>query len=171
VLHDWGVVGLAFAQRAPERVERVVAIDVVPFLAGYRWHPLARAWRMPIVGELAMGFTGRTVLRRVGGLSPEHAEQVVKHFDHGTQRAILKLYRSASENLADLSEIRAPALVLWGGQDRYVDPAWARRVADALGGPAEVEVVPRAGHWPWTDAGEILQRTAQFLDIVKELTA
>ncbi len=55
VLHDWGAVGLAFAQRAPERIERLVAIDVVPFLPGYRWHPLARVWRTPILGEAAMG--------------------------------------------------------------------------------------------------------------------
>src|ERR1700754_2920723 len=30
VMHDWSVAGLAFAQRAPERIERIVAIDVVP---------------------------------------------------------------------------------------------------------------------------------------------
>jgi pimeloyl-ACP methyl ester carboxylesterase len=159
VAHDWGSAALTLG----ERIERLVAIDVVPLLPGHRSHWVARAWRMPVVGELGMGFTGRTLLRRVGGLSPEHAEQVLRHFDHGTQRAILKLYRSARENLADLSKVEAPALVLWGGQDRYLDPAWAGRVAAALGGPAEAEVVPRAGHWPWTEADEILQRTAQFL--------
>ena len=35
-MHDWGIVGLALAQRAPERVERIVAIDAVPLLPGYR---------------------------------------------------------------------------------------------------------------------------------------
>jgi pimeloyl-ACP methyl ester carboxylesterase len=55
VLHDWGAVGLAFAQRAPERIERLVAIDAVPLLPGYRWHPIARVWRTPVAGEVAMG--------------------------------------------------------------------------------------------------------------------
>ena len=59
VLHDWGAVGLAFAQRAPERIDRIVAIDVVPFLPGYRWHPIARVWRTPVAGEIAMGARAR----------------------------------------------------------------------------------------------------------------
>ena len=32
VMHDWGAVGLTFAQRHPERVERLVLIDAVPLL-------------------------------------------------------------------------------------------------------------------------------------------
>ena len=93
VMHDWGVVGLAFAQRAPERVERIVAIDVVPFLPGYRWHPIARVWRVPLLGEAAMGMAVRPVVRRL--LPPGRAEPVLAAFDPGTQRAILLLYRAS----------------------------------------------------------------------------
>src|SRR3954471_13064904 len=57
VVHDWGAVGLALAQAAPERIERLVLINAVPFLPGYRWHRVARIWRTPLGGELAMGFT------------------------------------------------------------------------------------------------------------------
>ncbi len=64
VMHDWGAVGLAFAQRLPERVERLVIINAVPFLPGYRWHRTARIWRTIGLGELAMGCTNRFVLRR-----------------------------------------------------------------------------------------------------------
>ncbi|MGH2947927.1 MAG: alpha/beta fold hydrolase [Solirubrobacteraceae bacterium] len=161
VAHDWGAVALTLGPR----IERLAAIDVVPFLPGHRWHAVARAWRMRAVGELAMGFTSRMSLRRLGGLAPEHADAVLRHFDHGTQRAILKLYRStSSEQLGGLAPaleaVRAPALVLWGERDRYLDPAWAPRIAAALGGEATAEIVPGAGHWPWLDTaktGEILQ--------------
>ena len=62
--HDWGVcIGLAFAQRRPERVQRLVIIDGVPLLPGYRWHSLARAWRRRGLGELVMGLTSRWSLR------------------------------------------------------------------------------------------------------------
>ena len=45
VVHDWGVVGLAFAQRHPERVERLVVVNAVPLLPGYEWHRAAQIWR------------------------------------------------------------------------------------------------------------------------------
>ena len=93
VMHDWGAVGLALAQRAPERIERIVAIDVVPFLPGYRWHPIARVWRTPLLGEAAMGMVVRPIVKRL--LPAGRADPVMAGFDPGTQRAILLLYRSS----------------------------------------------------------------------------
>ena len=159
VAHDWGAAALTLAGR----IERLVAIDVLPLLPGHRWHWVARAWRTPGLGELGMGFTGRTLLRRLGGLSAPHADEVLRHFDHGTQRAILKLYRAERSVTAPLEAVTAPALVLWGERDRYLDPAWAERIAAALGGPAEVDIVPGAGHWPWLDRPELVQRIAHYL--------
>ncbi len=54
VVHDWGALGLALAQRMPERIERLLVHTCVPFLPGYRWHWVARIWRTPVVGELFM---------------------------------------------------------------------------------------------------------------------
>jgi pimeloyl-ACP methyl ester carboxylesterase len=164
VAHDWGAVALALG----ERIERLVALDVLPLLPGHRWPPITRAWRTPVVGELAMGFTGRLTLRRLGGLDAEHAGDVLRHFDHGTQRAILKLFRATSAaQLAALAPrlaaVRCPALVLWGEDDRYLPPAWAERIAGALGGAATVEIVRGAGHWPWRDEPAVVDRVADFV--------
>jgi pimeloyl-ACP methyl ester carboxylesterase len=159
VVHDWGAVALTLA----DRIERLVAIDALPLVPGHRWPWVARAWRTPVIGELAMGFTGRTLLRRLGGLSAAHADQVLRYFDHGTQRAILKLYRADRSVTAPLDAVTAPALVIWGEDDPYLDPEWAERIAAALGGPAEVETVAGAGHWPWLDVPEIVQKIADFL--------
>lgn len=53
VLHDIGaIVGLSFAQRVPERLERLVVANHAPLLPGYRWHRFARIWRLPMLGEL-----------------------------------------------------------------------------------------------------------------------
>jgi pimeloyl-ACP methyl ester carboxylesterase len=165
VLHDWGVVGLAFAQRAPERIERLVAIDVVPFLPGYRWHPIARVWRTPVLGEVAMGMAIKPVVRRL--LPAGRAEPVLAAFDPGTQRAILRLYRaSPPERLAaaggQLGTIGAPALVLHGARDRYIPARFADGLAAALG-DGQVEHVPGAGHWPWLERPELVERVAAFL--------
>ena len=95
-------------------------------------------------------------------------ERVWPHFDHGTQRAILKLYRSAPPaTLAAagerLGEIDAPALVLWGEDDPYLPPRFAHELGEKLGGPAEVEVLDGARHWPWLDRPELVDRVARFL--------
>jgi pimeloyl-ACP methyl ester carboxylesterase len=165
VMHDWGVVGLAFAQRAPERIERLVAIDVVPFLPGYRWHPIARVWRVPLLGAAAMGMAVGPVMRRL--LPPSRAPAVLESFDPGTQRAILRLYRSSPPDVLAragprLGEIGAPALVLHGEHDRYIPARFADGLAAALG-DGRVEHVPAAGHWPWLDDPGVIPRVSRFL--------
>jgi pimeloyl-ACP methyl ester carboxylesterase len=164
-VHDWGAAGLVWAQANRERVERLVVIDAVPLLPGYRWHPIARAWRTRAIGELVMGATTQLALRRV--MPRPLADAVWPHFDQGTQRAILRLYRSSPEPRlaaagAGLGRIGAPALVLWGERDPFVPARFADGYAAALG-DARAERVPDAGHWPWYDRPEVVDRVAAFL--------
>src|SRR6266540_764274 len=84
VVHDWGAVGLLWAQRFPECVERLVVVNSVPLLPGYRWHRLARAWRTPLVGEVAIGLSTKWVARR-SGVPAAVVEEAWPHFDQGTQ--------------------------------------------------------------------------------------
>jgi pimeloyl-ACP methyl ester carboxylesterase len=175
VMHDWGAVGLAFAQRIPARVERIVIVNAVPFLPGYRWHRTARMWRTPVVGELVMGATARPVLRLLsresnatpGPMPDAWLDSVLDHFDQGTQRAILRLYRSSPPAvLADagrhLGELSMPALVAWGMRDPYIPARFAREYADALP-QAELLELPDAGHWPWLDRPDMIDRVVEFL--------
>jgi pimeloyl-ACP methyl ester carboxylesterase len=174
VMHDWGVVGLALAQAVPDRVERLAIVSGVPLLPGYRWHFLARQWRRPLLGELAMGFTFKALARKLtdrGNRRPVPAEFVDstwEHFDHGTQRAILKLYRSAPSDVlaaagAGLGAIRCPALVVHGAADPFIATEFAQRYADALGGPATAKALDDAGHWPWLDQPSLIGEIADFV--------
>jgi pimeloyl-ACP methyl ester carboxylesterase len=175
VVHDWGAVGLALAQRLPALVERLVIINAVPLLAGYRWHRTARIWRTPVLGELAMGTISRPVLRFLsresnatpGSMPEAWLDSVLDHFDQGTQRAILRLYRSspppvlaaAGERLATL---RMPALVAWGMRDPYIPARFGAAYASALP-HAELLELPDAGHWPWLDRPDLVDRVVDFL--------
>ncbi len=176
VVHDWGAVGLAFAQRLPARVARIVIINAVPFLPGYSWHRWARVWRTPGLGELAMGSTSRFLLRRgtaaakvsPGPMPEAWLDSVLEHFDQGTQRAILRLYRSSPPEVlaaagAELGRLQMPALVVWGTRDPYIPARFGRAYADALP-DAELLELPDAGHWPWLDRPELLERVTGFLN-------
>ena len=167
VVQDWGGGdGLALAQDVPERVERLVVMDAVPLLPGYRWHRVARLWRMPAVGEMTMGLSTRSALRRV--LPQPLFDDTWRHFDQGTQRAILRLYRSSPEDALaraglDLGAVECPALVVWGDRDRYIPCRFAEAYAGALGGEAELLHLPDAGHWPWFDRPDVIDRITAFL--------
>jgi pimeloyl-ACP methyl ester carboxylesterase len=176
VLHDWGVVGLATAQRLHERLDKLVMFSCVPLLPGYRWHRIARVWRRPLAGEMFMGLSTRWAFKQLskeataapGPLPDSLIDSVWAHFDHGTQRAILKLYRSAPPEVleragAALGDITAPALLLWPQDDPYIGPQFGRAYADALGGEVRLEEVPRAGHWSWLDRPEQVDEVATFL--------
>jgi pimeloyl-ACP methyl ester carboxylesterase len=176
VIHDWGSVGLALAQRAPERIERLVVINAVPFLPGYRWHRLARVWRTRGAGEILMGASTRWGLRQIsrhanvapGPMPGAFVDRIWDRFDQGTQRTILRLYRSAPSDVLEaagrrLGALACPALVLWGEQDPYIPVEFARAYARALPA-AELELLPDAGHWPWIDRPDLVDRVAAFLE-------
>jgi pimeloyl-ACP methyl ester carboxylesterase len=176
VVHDWGSVGLAFAQRHPERIERLVVINAVPLLPGYRWHRIARIWRTPLLGELAMGITNRRVSRFLSkeinatpGPMPEAwLDSVLDHFDQGTQRAILRLYRSSPPEVlaragAQLGGLEMPALVVWGMRDAFLPSCFGAAYAAALG-QAELLELADAGHVPWLDRADVIERVTSFLN-------
>lgn len=176
VVHDWGAVGLAWAQAQPERVRRLVVINSVPLLPGYRWHRTARIWRTPGLGEMSMGLTFKWTFRILsresnatpGPLPEPLLDQAMEGFDLGTQRAILQLYRtSPPARLAAagsrLGDLKCPALVVWGDCDPYIEPRFGDLYGEALGGEAQVLHLEDAGHWPWLDRPDLVETVAGFL--------
>jgi pimeloyl-ACP methyl ester carboxylesterase len=176
VAHDWGVaIGLVLAQRRPELIERLLVCNGVPLFAGYRWHRYARMWRRPGLGELAMGsapkwFFARALREgtvREDAWTEQRLTEVWEQFDQGTQRAILRLYRSGDEDAlaaagASLQVVDAPALVLWGARDPWIPTSFGELYAERLGA-ASLELVPDAGHWPWLDQPAVIDRVVEFL--------
>jgi pimeloyl-ACP methyl ester carboxylesterase len=123
-----------------------------------------------VIGELFQGTATKRALRFFlpDNMPADFIDSIWEHFDHGTQRAILKLYRSAPPDIlaragVRLGEIKAPALVLWGAEDQYLPTRFAHAYGEALGGEATVEVVEGASHWPWIDRPELVERVSGFL--------
>ncbi len=176
-LHDWGAaVGLRWAMARPRRVARLVVADGVPLLGGFRWRGPARLVRAPLVGPIAVGAATKPVLRRLSkrasagnGPMPEpFVADAAASFDLGTERAVLRILRSASPELlagagAQLGAIEAPALVLWGAEDPWIAPRFGAGYAATLG-DAELEIAEDAGHWPWIDRPELAARMIEHLE-------
>jgi pimeloyl-ACP methyl ester carboxylesterase len=176
VVHDWGGLALIGAQRRPELVEKLVVINAVPLLPGYRWHWIARyIWRRRVVGELFNALTTRSgvdlLMRQARGdrsrMPPEFVDMVWDHWDAGTGRAVLALYRAADpDRLAaagrDLDRLACPSLVLWGDRDPYLPTRFARAYADALP-DSRLELAAGAGHWPWIDAPSVIDRVLELV--------
>jgi pimeloyl-ACP methyl ester carboxylesterase len=176
VVHDWGGVALATAQRLHERLDRLVLLTCVPFLPGYSWHRIARIWRTPLAGELFQGLSTKWAFRRLskeanvapGPLPAGMIDGIWEHYDHGTQRAILKLYRSAPPEVLErsgreLGRIGCPTLVLWPDQDPYIGAEFGRAYAEAIGDNAELRMIEGAGHWMWLDRPDLIDGVAEFL--------
>jgi pimeloyl-ACP methyl ester carboxylesterase len=175
VVHDWGSLALIGAQERPDLIERLVLIDAVPLLPGYRWHWVARLWRRRPLGELVNATTTRSglalLLRQARGdrgpMPPAFVDLIWRHWDRGTARAILELYRDADPpRLAqagrDLGRLACPALVLWGDRDVYLPARFGADYAAALP-DATLEVLPGVGHWPWVEAPSCVDRVLTFL--------
>jgi pimeloyl-ACP methyl ester carboxylesterase len=175
VVHDWGAVALAAAAVRPERLSRLVVIDAVPLSAAYRWHWLARVWRTPVLGELAVAGMNRFSLTqltrlsspRPGPMPADWLDDALRYLDRGMRGAILDLYRSAEPGVlgaagAALDEVRCPALVLWSADDPYLGVDEAQRYAEALP-DARLEIVHGVGHWCFREDPALVDRVTAFL--------
>lgn len=181
VVHDWGAVGLIAAQEEPARVRRLVIINAVALLPGYRWHRTARIWRTRGLGELSRLAARRPLvnlgLRESRGDWSRHAPAFVDEVlaqlrDPAGVEAILRLYRSADPDRlaaagARLGTLTCPALVVWGLRDRYIPARFGAAYAAALPSSELVEL-PVAGHWPWIEDPGVVDRVVRFLTIDEE---
>ncbi len=166
VLHDFGGPwGLAWALANPASLGSLTLIDT-GILRGYHWHYLARIWRTPVLGEVFMASTTRfgfhTLLKHGNprGLPKQFIDQMYDHFDAGTKRAVLKLYR-ATNRPGELAEKFAgafrswtcPVLVVWGRHDPYLPVSFAGRQREFFP-QAQVKILDDSGHWPFADNPE-----------------
>ncbi len=186
VVHDWGgMIGMAWATRNPERVDRIVAMNTAAFrLPKGKSLPWSlRLGRNPVLGPLLIrglnlfcrGAAKHCVVRRP--LSNEVREQFLAPYGTWADRiAVDRFVRTiplssrdegydiveqTEKGLSRLADRRV--LLCWGVKDFIFDgdylAEWRRWFPDA-----EVHAIADAGHYLLEDAGEeLIPHIVRFL--------
>lgn len=174
VVHDWGgLIGLRWAVDHADLVSAVTISDTGYFSDG-EWHDFAKVMRTPEQGEEFIGQWNEQLLGQIlstmsTGITNDAVAEYAKALATPEGRAgMLELYRSGDfDKIEDgaLSRLTMPALVLWGESDPFAPVGGAHRFVRELGGEAELEVVPGAGHFVYEDAPqECAAAIVGFLD-------
>jgi pimeloyl-ACP methyl ester carboxylesterase len=164
VLHDFGAAwGARFAVEQPTWVASMTLINPLPLCPDFRWHFFARLWQTPLVGELLQRGVTPSLIRFVMNRDnprpfPSYfIERVLRDAGPERDRAILRLYRSATDVAntlaplgASLQRVDPPACLIWGDQDRYAPIAHATCMTK-LFTSVELHALPSLGHWPFID--------------------
>lgn len=137
-----GHIAASVAARVPDRVERLVLVDVaaLPIRRPAASHLLALSVSVP-----------RFPLRFLPVL-------LLDSWRAGPRtiwRAVREVLRSDIQ--AEIAQIRVPTLVVWGARDRIVPTALGRQLAASVAG-AELAVVEGAGHNPMWERPEAFNR-------------
>ncbi|GAA1588952.1 hypothetical protein GCM10009678_84160 [Actinomadura kijaniata] len=153
--HSWGGSwSLYFAERHPERVDRLVLMGStgldVP--SSWDWRPL----EFPVAGELMGKLMRRSdaarTLRKAFANPGRVTDEVVAEDWAPMSRSANREALWASQRNLDYSvtqrlmgRVAAPTLVLWGGEDRFDKPWQAAAMAGRIPG-ATSRVLPGCGH-------------------------
>ncbi len=159
--HDWGaLIIIRAASLRPELFRTWTVANALPH-PDYKWHRMARMWQTPLLGEIMMATTTKTMMRKAlhsQGLPADLASVEASYWSRDMKRAILKLYRSAKhvgvEWDAALSNLPKPGLIFWGEDDPYV-PVWVAEAFHQRTG-AELMRQPDTGHWSTVERATVL---------------
>src|SRR5215207_2797256 len=159
--------GLAWATTYPEKVRRLGIMNG-NFFSDYEWHPWAKLWRIPVLGELVMAMVtesayAQSIAKSAPGISPAQARAAAKLVTPAAKRMSLRHYRALDaanfrgweDRLRELTA-HVPMIVCWGDRDPFIKPAFAERF-----GAQEVHHFADYGHWLPLEAPEAL---AAYLD-------
>ena len=185
VVHDWGgLIGMAWAARNPERIERLVVLNTAGFLVpeGASLHWTIRWCRRSRLASFAMTYLnafsiGACLLGATQGMtrdvrrgylgpyrSPRERIAVTRFVQDIPLRPGDPAYPVVVETEALLGGLASrPMLICWGERDFVFDEAFLSRWLEHFP-EAEVHRFARAGHYVLEDAGDdVIPRIKEFL--------
>ena len=173
-----GGIAWEYAARAPARVAALVLVDAAGYAFEAESTPLAfRIARHPAVAPLASRMLPRFVVERsvrnvYGDPSRVTPALVDRYYElalrEGNREALARRFAQSrrGEHAQAIPSLRVPTLILWGGRDRLIPPAFSERFARDIAGSRRV-VFDALGHVPHEeDPGATLRALQEFLDTI-----
>ena len=166
--HDWGALLTARLVQVRPDLVRTWAIGGAAIDEGYDWHPMAKMWQTPGMGEQVMaGFTQDAMVTALTAEAvPEDAARgMASRIDDRMKACILPLYRSATTFMKDWhAEVEGmsarPGLMIWGEKDPYMQIEFAKRMAARA--KARLVTVPGSHWWPLQFPAEVAAYLEEF---------
>ena len=147
-----GGVAARFAELYPKRVSHLILIDAAGARTSTRprLHLSTMAANLPVIDRFFL----YAVMKRMPELA--HME--------GSPQAILEHFRLADDTYVwnHVGAIKAPVLILWGGNDQVIPIAGAYAWHNAIPG-SKLIVYPGAGHVSMADAPQSARDVREFL--------
>ena len=181
--HSWGgLLGMYYATRHPDRLERLILIDSAPTntdllmesyrvlvgrLTDFEWRRLEEIYASDayLAGEPALH---NEAMRLSEGATFHVASARERYFDLVAFDAVTARNMSAISGPAqsikrqvaveaDLGEIGCPTLIVYGAED-FIVPAARERIRRLIPG-SRLVVIPDSGHYPFIEQPETFTRT------------
>jgi pimeloyl-ACP methyl ester carboxylesterase len=151
----------------PQRVARLILIDSI---VDNNW-PIADIARLkePAWDQIMVNIDLRSGLRKgleagmvtEGRVTDELVDEWTRPFqDLGGRRAYLRAARSLNNRdltsrSKHIEEIETPTLILWGANDKFLEPRWAETLKNKLR-DSTVEIIDPGGHFLPLDRPDVV---------------
>jgi pimeloyl-ACP methyl ester carboxylesterase len=168
--HDWGgTIAWCTAMYHPEAVDRLAILNAAhprKLNEGLK-HPsqLRRSWyffyfQPPGLPERHVRAKDWQFFKKfLGDARPAYTQAELDRYveawsQPGAATGMINYYRSAVRKSAEIRQVAAPTLVIWGQEDRFLRPDLAEPHRDDVPNLDRVERLPGASHWVHHDEAE-----------------
>ena len=154
VVHDIGaIMGLAWATRHADQVERIIVMNVV-FHTDYRWHGFGKIMSSPILSKLFMMVINRkrfsnSFRKDFPLVRQDQVDRIYDGIASTTKTSLHRMFRQMTkpdffqqwEPKLEAITRQIPTRILWGKQDPLIPKSYAQRIGDNL------RMIDDCGHW------------------------